>query len=135
MRIFNTSRPVDVTEDERVRVTVESLTTGEKTVLDADLLVYATGYRPADPTDLLGELAQQVRRDEHGRLRVERDYRLVAPSVAGGIYLQGGTEHTHGITSSLLSNTAVRVGEILASILERRPARDWTAEYAVKEWA
>ncbi|GHF71832.1 L-ornithine N5-oxygenase [Amycolatopsis bartoniae] len=135
LRIFNTSRPVDVTEDERVRVTVESLTTGEKTVLDADLLVYATGYRPADPTDLLGELAQQVRRDEHGRLRVERDYRLVAPSVAGGIYLQGGTEHTHGITSSLLSNTAVRVGEILASILERRPARDWTAEYAVKEWA
>ncbi|MQA96383.1 MAG: L-lysine 6-monooxygenase, partial [Streptosporangiales bacterium] len=39
------------------------------------------------------------------------------------IYLQGGTEHTHGITSSLLSNTAVRAGE-LASTLERsnRPA-------------
>ncbi|MGH3486991.1 MAG: L-lysine 6-monooxygenase, partial [Actinopolymorphaceae bacterium] len=49
--------------------------------------------------------------------RVGRDYRVVtAPEVRGGIYLQGGTEHTHGITSSLLSNTAVRAGEILASV-------------------
>jgi L-ornithine N5-oxygenase len=135
LRIFNTSRPVDVTEDETVRVTVESLTTGEKTVLDADLVVYATGYQPADPTSLLGDLARQCRRDEQGRLRLERDYRLVTPDVRGGIYLQGGTEHSHGITSSLLSNTAVRVGEILTSILDRRPALDWSAEYAVKEWA
>jgi L-ornithine N5-oxygenase len=120
LRVFNASRPVDVTEDESVRVTVESLTTGEKTVLDADLAVYATGYLPPDPVPLLGELADRCRRDEHGRLRVERDYRLVTTGVPGGIYLQGGTEHTHGITSSLLSNTAVRAGEILGSIVERR---------------
>ncbi|WP_346051896.1 MULTISPECIES: lysine N(6)-hydroxylase/L-ornithine N(5)-oxygenase family protein [Amycolatopsis] len=135
LRIFNTSRPADITEDDTVRVTVESLTTGEKTVLDADLLVYATGYLPADPTPLLGELARECRRDEHGRLRVERDYRLVTPGLGGAIYLQGGTEHSHGITSSLLSNTAVRVGEILTSIVERRPAPDWSADYALKEWA
>ena len=42
-------------------------------------------------------------------------------SLRCGIYLQGGTEHTHGITSSLLSNTAVRVGEILDSLLDRDP--------------
>jgi L-ornithine N5-oxygenase len=137
LRIFNTSRPIEVTEHESgVRATVESLTTGEKTVLDADLVVYATGYLPADPTALLGDLAPRCRRDEQGRLRIERDYRLVAPDVQGGIYLQGGTEHTHGITSSLLSNTAVRVGEILDSIVHRRePALDWPAEYVVKEWA
>ncbi|ATY11283.1 L-lysine 6-monooxygenase [Amycolatopsis sp. AA4] len=135
LRIFNMSRPVEIVEDERVRVTVESLATGEKTVLDADLLVCATGYRPADPSDLLGELGAQCRRDEHGRLRVERDYRLVAPDLPGAIYVQGGTEHTHGITSSLLSNTAVRVGEILASILDRRPSTEWDPEYAVKELA
>lgn len=122
LRIFNTSRPVDITEDDIVRVTVESLTTGEKTVLDADLVVYATGYRPADPTSLLGDLGQQCRRDEEGRLRIERDYRLVAPDVRGGIYLQGGTEHTHGISSSLLSNVAVRTGEIVESMVARRRA-------------
>ncbi|MDQ0377617.1 lysine N(6)-hydroxylase/L-ornithine N(5)-oxygenase family protein [Amycolatopsis thermophila] len=133
LRIFNACRPVDVTESaDGVRMAVESLTTGEKTVLDADLVVYATGYRPADPSALLGELAGRCRRDEQGRLRVERDYRLVAPDLPGGLYLQGGTEHSHGITSSLLSNTAVRVGEILGSIVSRRePAFDWPADYAV----
>jgi len=136
LRIFNACRPVDVTgNDDGIRVVVESLTTGEKTVLNSDLVVYATGYRPADPSSLLGELAARCRRDEQGRLRVERDYRLVAPDVAAGLYLQGGTEHTHGITSSLLSNTAVRVGEILDSIVARRePAFDWpagSAGYAV----
>ena len=44
-----------------------------------------------------------------------RDYRVVTELTPGpGIYLQGGTEHTHGITSSLLSNTAIRAAEILA---------------------
>ncbi|GHE97127.1 lysine/ornithine N-monooxygenase [Amycolatopsis deserti] len=142
LRIFNACRPIDVDETgSGVRMAIESLTTGEKTVLDADLVVYATGYRPADPTPLLGELAAKCRRDEQGRLRVERDYRLVAPEVQAGLYLQGGTEHSHGITASLLSNTAVRVGEILRSILDRRePSFDWPAEYAVsgvkaEEWA
>ncbi|MEV5298736.1 lysine N(6)-hydroxylase/L-ornithine N(5)-oxygenase family protein [Amycolatopsis methanolica] len=142
LRIFNACRPIDVIETESgVRIAIESLTTGEKTVLDADLVVYSTGYRPADPTSLLGELAAKCRRDEQGRLRIERDYRLVTPDVKAGLYLQGGTEHSHGITSSLLSNTAVRVGEILRSILDRRePSLDWPAEYAVsgvkaEEWA
>ena len=134
LRIFNTSRPLEVTGD--AQVTLESLTTGDKTVLDADLVVCATGYQPADPTPLLGDLAGHCRRDAQGRLRVERDYRLVTPDLDGTIYLQGGTEHTHGVTSSLLSNTAVRVGEILDSILGRpEPAADWRAEYAVREWA
>jgi L-ornithine N5-oxygenase len=34
--------------------------------------------------------------------------------------MQGGTEHSHGITSSLLSNVAVRAGEILESVRSRR---------------
>ena len=113
-------------------MTVESLTGGERTVLEADAVVYATGYRPADPTPLLGELGPRCLRDGEGRLRVERDYRITTePPLRGGIYLQGGTEHTHGITSSLLSNTAVRVGEILQSVVDRRVAAEPVAEYAV----
>lgn len=84
-------------------------------------MVYATGYLPADPVGQLGEVARYCVRDDHGRLRVDRDYRVWTVSdLTGGIYLQGGTEHTHGITSSLLSNTAVRVGEILQAIVARR---------------
>jgi L-ornithine N5-monooxygenase len=122
LRVFNVSRATQVVRTgQGVRATVASLTTGEQTVLDADVAVFATGYLPADPVGQLGELARHCPRDEDGRLRVGRDYRVrTAPEVSGGIYLQGGTEHTHGITSSLLSNTAVRVGEILQSIVDQR---------------
>ncbi|MEA5361472.1 lysine N(6)-hydroxylase/L-ornithine N(5)-oxygenase family protein [Amycolatopsis sp., V23-08] len=131
LRLFNVSRPVEVDDSGTVRI--ESLTTGTQTLLEADAVVYATGYRPADPTPLLGELGARCLRDGEGRLRVERDYRLTTESpLRGGIYLQGGTEHTHGITSSLLSNTAVRVGEILQSIVDRRAAPlPRQGEYAV----
>ncbi|GGM50610.1 lysine/ornithine N-monooxygenase [Longimycelium tulufanense] len=123
LRLLNVCRAVGVDEtDTGVRVTIESLATGERSVLESDVVVYSTGYRSDDSLPMLGELAARCRRDELGRLRVERDYRVrTTPEVRPGIYLQGGsTEHTHGITSSLLSNNAVRAGEILQSILGRR---------------
>ncbi|MGP3980109.1 lysine N(6)-hydroxylase/L-ornithine N(5)-oxygenase family protein [Streptomyces sp. KR80] len=128
LRMFNVSRLTDVTEaPDTVHTAVESLVTGEKTPLDADVVIYATGYRPADALGLLGEVKGYCHRDEAGRPRVERDYRVTtAPELRCGIYLQGGTEHTHGITSSLLSNIAIRVGEILESVVDRgrEPATD-----------
>ncbi|MFG2344191.1 lysine N(6)-hydroxylase/L-ornithine N(5)-oxygenase family protein [Streptomyces phaeochromogenes] len=121
LRFLNVSRLTDVEETAgTARATVTSLVTGEETVLDADVVVFATGYSPADPLGLLGEVADHCLRDDEGRVRVERDYRIVTdPELRCGIYLQGGTEHTHGITSSLLSNTATRVGEILDSLIAR----------------
>lgn len=121
LRFLNVSRLTDVEETAgTARATVTSLVTGEETLLDADVVVFATGYSPADPLGLLGEVADHCLRDDEGRVRVERDYRIVTdPELRCGIYLQGGTEHTHGITSSLLSNTATRVGEILDSLLAR----------------
>ncbi|MGC0387322.1 lysine N(6)-hydroxylase/L-ornithine N(5)-oxygenase family protein [Streptomyces sp. SAI-129] len=121
LRFLNVSRLSDVKETpDRVRATVTSLVTGEESLLDADVVVFATGYGPADPLGLLGEVADRCLRDDEGRVRVERDYRVATdPALRCGVYLQGGTEHTHGITSSLLSNTAVRVGEILESLLDR----------------
>ncbi|MBQ1095331.1 SidA/IucD/PvdA family monooxygenase [Streptomyces sp. b94] len=121
LRFLNVSRLTEVKETpDKVRATVTSLVTGEETLLDADVVVLATGYSPADPLGLLGEVADRCLRDDEGLVRVERDYRIATdPGLRCGIYLQGGTEHTHGITSSLLSNTAIRVGEILESILAR----------------
>ncbi|GAA2820946.1 lysine N(6)-hydroxylase/L-ornithine N(5)-oxygenase family protein [Saccharopolyspora taberi] len=122
LRMFNASRVVDTrTGPDGVAVTVEFLPTGERTVLESDVLVYATGCRPRDPLALLGDLGRRCARDEQGRPQVERDYRLRA-DFPGGVYLQGGTEHTHGISSSLLSNGAVRAGEIRDSVLAARGA-------------
>ncbi|MGP3689648.1 lysine N(6)-hydroxylase/L-ornithine N(5)-oxygenase family protein [Streptomyces sp. IBSNAI002] len=121
LRFLNVSRLTAVSQTpDTVRATVQSLVTGEETPLEADVVVFATGYRPADPLALLGEVAGRCLRDDEDRVRVERDYRIATdPGLRCGIYVQGGTEHTHGITSSLLSNTATRVGEILDSLLDR----------------
>lgn len=105
---------------DRVDLAVDFLPTGHRTSLRADHLVFATGYVPVDPESILGEASRLCERDRSGRFRVERDYRMMTrPGTQCGIYLQGGTEHTHGISSSLLSNVAVRAGEILASIQRR----------------
>ncbi|MFF2190857.1 lysine N(6)-hydroxylase/L-ornithine N(5)-oxygenase family protein [Streptomyces sp. NPDC058155] len=112
------------------RVSLQVGPDGEVRELDFDALVCATGYNTMKPTELLGDLDRYCLRDEAGRYRVERDYRIVtAPEIRCGIYLQGGTEHTHGLTSSLLSNIAVRSGEIADSIVARCGGRN--AERAI----
>lgn len=121
LRILNASRLLDVRDGAGgVRVTVGFLPTGEAADLDADALVYATGYRERDPFDLLGEAGGDCLAGPDGRPVVERDYRIATrPGPAWGVYLQGATEHSHGIASSLLSMTAVRTGEIVRSIAGR----------------
>ncbi|WP_165986386.1 lysine N(6)-hydroxylase/L-ornithine N(5)-oxygenase family protein [Streptomyces sp. YIM 98790] len=121
LHFYGLTRVKDVRRAGNVtRVTLDSLLSGENRVLDVDALVFATGYDAMEPTTLLGDLDRFCLRDTSGRHGVERDYRLTTTSeLACGIYLQGGTEHTHGLTSSLLSNIAVRSGEIAESVLRR----------------
>ncbi|MGE3284721.1 MAG: lysine N(6)-hydroxylase/L-ornithine N(5)-oxygenase family protein [Pseudonocardia sp.] len=119
LRFLNVARVGDVVElPDRVELCVESLIDARHEVLAADVVVYATGYRPTDPLNLFaGPLADAVVRDDAGCARIRRDYRVeTAPDVIAGIYVQGATEHSHGITSTLLSTTAVRVAEILGSL-------------------
>jgi L-ornithine N5-oxygenase len=124
LRMLNVSRMTHVTDGpDQVVAGIRSLVTGETTSLTADVIVCATGYHVADPYAILGELGDLCLRDDQGRPKVERDYRAATdPRLRVGIYLQGGTEHTHGITSALLSNTAIRVGEILDSVVTRKTA-------------
>ena len=101
-----------------VRLALRSLLDGECQELCVDAVVLATGYDAMQPTALLRDLDHYCVRDSQGQLRVDRDYRvLTTPDLPCGIYLQGGTEHTHGLSSSLLSNIAVRSGEIADSII------------------
>jgi L-ornithine N5-oxygenase len=125
LRFLNVSRVADVVEtDDSVELAVESMVDRSREVLTADLVVYATGYRPSDPCQLLGALAPRCRRDRLGRLEIGRDYRVATDDeLQAGIYVQGATEHTHGLSSTLLSNVAVRSGEIAASIAAGRSAR------------
>ena len=124
LRMINTSKVVGVEEaPDCLRVAVQSLTDRTVENLDVDALVYATGYRPVDPASLLGDAGKLVEQGDDGAPLVHRDYRLqLSEPSSAAIYLQGGTEHTHGLSSSLLSNVAVRTGEIVDSVLARRYA-------------
>ncbi|WP_072807265.1 lysine N(6)-hydroxylase/L-ornithine N(5)-oxygenase family protein [Rhodococcoides yunnanense] len=106
--------------DRGVEVSVLHRPTGRRERLICDAVVYATGFRPLDLHAILGGLADDCVFRPDGTPEVERDYRLrTNHMVKGGIYLQGGTEHSHGLTSSLLSNIAVRSGELVESVVTR----------------
>jgi L-ornithine N5-monooxygenase len=100
-----------------VRVRIRSALDGTATDVDADVIVYATGYRSGDPTRFFS--GPVARRDEHGRARITEDYLLELDGSDALVYVQGATEHTHGLASTLLSNVAVRSGDILASLESR----------------
>ncbi|MEU3603627.1 lysine N(6)-hydroxylase/L-ornithine N(5)-oxygenase family protein [Streptomyces sp. NPDC006798] len=126
LRFLNLTRVTGVKRaGAETRVTLQAGPGGEVRELDFDALVCATGYDAMEPAGLLGDLDRYCLRDDSGRYQVERDYRIAtAPAMRPGLYLQGGTEHTHGLTSSLLSNIAVRSGEIADSVTARRAAAE-----------
>jgi L-ornithine N5-oxygenase len=114
------SSVLNTQEDEGgVRVDILHHPTGTIDQIDCDAIIFATGFQPTPLRDILGDLCDDVEMDAAGRPAVSRDYRLVTtrPTV-GGLFIQGNTEHTHGLTSSLLSNIAVRSSEILQSLLQ-----------------
>ncbi len=127
--MMNVSRIASLSQEAGgVRLVVEHLPTGKLTEFESDAVVFGTGYRPADPLALLGSLADQLKLDDQARPHLDRDYRLVTTDrVRAGIYLQGPTEHTHGLASTLLSVTAVRAGEILAAVTAAVPDQVLTA--------
>jgi lysine/ornithine N-monooxygenase len=87
-----------------------------------DTVIFATGYRPVCPLGLLGQARSLCVTGNDGTVHVQRDYRIATTCrTSAGIYVQGATEHSHGIGSTLLSNTAVRAGEILDSLLRHSP--------------
>ncbi|BBX86237.1 putative peptide monooxygenase [Mycolicibacterium aubagnense] len=105
-------------DDVEVRLGVRNLIDNTTETVRCDAVVYATGYAPMDVAAFLGELASCYEFDAQGRPVATRDYRLVArPGAPGDIYLNGATvEHSHGLGATLLSNVAVRSGEIAAAI-------------------
>jgi L-ornithine N5-monooxygenase len=101
---------------------IESGLDGTRRELAADLTVCATGYDPMNSTGLLTGVLDLCQRDADGRFDISRDYQIsTGEHVVAGIYTAGGTEHTHGLSSSLLSNVSVRAGEILAAITKSTP--------------
>jgi L-ornithine N5-oxygenase len=84
-----------------------------------DLVLLGTGFEPGKPS-LIRQTAASVGLQDTA---VDRNYRMVTPaSVTAGCYLQGVNEDSHGIADSLFSVLAVRAGEMVADVLDRRAA-------------
>lgn len=104
--------------DDDVKVQILHHPTGAVDEIECDAVVYATGFLPARLDGILGDLYQDLVLDDSGQPVVSRDYQLsTVPATSGRLYIQGNTEHTHGLTSSLLSNIAVRSQEIVQSVV------------------
>ncbi|WP_298443147.1 SidA/IucD/PvdA family monooxygenase [Gordonia sp. (in: high G+C Gram-positive bacteria)] len=118
--VHGASETADLAETgDGARLRVRSRLTGEVTVLDCDAVILATGFEPVPVERLLGGLASSCRTDAAGRPVLDRRYRLSTdPHITGSIFVQGNSEHSHGLTSSLLSNVAVRAGEIVDTLAE-----------------
>lgn len=117
--IHGSSEVADVDErEDAVTVTVRHTGTGEVERLECDAVIFATGFESTPPSVMLGDLAADCEHDVHGRPVVDRQYRLqTSPTITGQIFVQGNTEHTHGLSSTLLSNLAVRSGEMVTALL------------------
>ncbi|MEP9413940.1 SidA/IucD/PvdA family monooxygenase [Gordonia sp. VNQ95] len=117
--VHGSTEVVDIVEtDDTARLRMIHRLTGEELDIDCDAVIFATGFEPTPIADLVGGLARRCHSDVHGRPILDRQYRVrTDPEVTGSIFVQGNSEHTHGLTSTLLSNVAIRSGEIVDTIL------------------
>jgi len=95
--------------------------------VDTGCVVLATGYAARVPA-CLQPLEDLVAWDSQGRYRVGLDYRVeTKPSVTGGLFVQNGELHTHGVGAPDLGlgahRAAVIVNEIAAREVYRLPSR------------
>lgn len=110
-------RDVTAGPEGELRVDVEHLEDGTRASIDADVVVCGTGYAALEPASLMGNDAAHLLRDAQGRVLARRDYSLTwdLPAPAR-CFAVGITGHQHGISATLLSNIALRAGEVAAAL-------------------
>ncbi|VDR41203.1 L-ornithine 5-monooxygenase [Tsukamurella paurometabola] len=94
-----------------IAIELRRRTTGERTTAVVDAVVCATGFEPGGLTGLEGIAAPGA------EVRVARSHRaVIAGAEVPGLYVQGADLPGHGLGTTLLSNVAVRAGEIARAL-------------------
>ncbi|MFM9379673.1 lysine N(6)-hydroxylase/L-ornithine N(5)-oxygenase family protein [Pseudomonas sp. UV AK001] len=116
-RILNYHALTHVTKDDQfLDVTLRDERTQATTVNRYDTVILATGYNQQHAHRLLSGVDHLLLRHPDGSLKVARDYSLeTRPSVSARLFVQGPTEHSHGLTSSLISILPFRAHDILSA--------------------
>jgi L-ornithine N5-oxygenase len=118
-KIVTTSDIVEArSESSGIRLVMKDILTGKVTEAVYDLVILGTGFENKPPR-LMDSISEHLEQDSD--LPVTRFYGVRAlPHVEAGLYLQGYSEATHGISDSLLSILAFRSMEILEAIAKTR---------------
>lgn len=101
--------------DGRVQLQLRDLATGSTEARRYDAVILATGYERRSHRELLAPL-----KDYLYDFRVDRDYQLIArPELETPVFIQGFSQHSHGLSDTLLSVLPARSGEIAAALEQR----------------
>ena len=102
-------------------VTLRDPVTGQRVTSRFDAVVLATGYDFREAGSLLAELEPCILRAPDGTLRVRSDYSVeTTENCRPRIFLHGAAEHSHGLSSTLLSVLAHRAARILDAVFGPR---------------
>ncbi|WHT17490.1 lysine N(6)-hydroxylase/L-ornithine N(5)-oxygenase family protein [Crossiella sp. CA-258035] len=105
--------------DGRYRLGCHEIQQDRPYTVDTDRVVLATGYAASVPP-FLDPLGHLVRWDDSRRHRIDADYRIeLDPAVTGGLYVQNGELHTHGVGAPDLTLGAWRAATILNAVTGR----------------
>ncbi|MGE7991633.1 lysine N(6)-hydroxylase/L-ornithine N(5)-oxygenase family protein [Pseudomonas sp. NPDC089554] len=102
-----------------VQLSMRHTASGEARVLGYDAVVLATGYERQSHRELLAPVQEYLQDFE-----VDRDYRLLTDErCKAGLYMQGFSQASHGLSDTLLSILPIRADEIAASLYEHERTR------------
>ena len=104
-----------------VRMTLDNALNSTRTEMQADYLICATGFHARSVLGLMSpNLRASAVQDEKQNPVFDRDYSVcLSDTELSGIYAPHMSETQHGLTATLLSNMAIRSGEIVQSILQK----------------
>lgn len=116
-----------------VRLTYRNLVRDTTEQLRADYVILATGYERPKRHPLIEGLRPHLLVDEDGAYRVSRDYHVRAhEDFQPRIFLQGFSEHTHGLSDTLLSTLPMRSLQILQALRTEDGAMPVPEDLAVR---
>ena len=102
-----------------VELVLRNNATGERSVQHYDAVVLATGYERQMHRQLLAPLQEYL-----GEFEVDRNYRVLTDErCKAGIYMQGFSQASHGLSDTLLSILPIRAEEIAGSLYEHGKSR------------
>lgn len=117
LHVHRTTEVSGIAEDgDGVNVIIRDIGGRHNKQLKVDAVIFATGFQTFDLRDMLGASIEADAAFDGSLPIVNRDYSLDLPEISGRIYLNGGVQHSHGLTSTLLSNVAIRSADILDAI-------------------